>query len=142
MLLAAVVLLSGCSLLYRLRTNGKRKQVFETECGKVKFVARGASGGDYYYFSITADRDIVVDTDKIDIFPVDAAMEMREVVWMIGDEKVAGAVELKRRRKLWGNFAIYYPFDGNMYDRTVIIPPDDYIKCNGVPVITDTLRIK
>ncbi len=69
-------------------------------------------------------------------------MEMREVVWMIGDEKVAGAVELKRRRKLWGNFAIYYPFDGNMYDRTGIIPPDDYIKCNGVPVITDTLRIK
>lgn len=140
LLLLLLCQLYGCDIATPLLVNGEQACFFSAECGKVELTAQRFGGDTFILFSNIAD--CVVNVDSIEFDTLSHYWNPDDVVLFIdGRGRVCKngsrptSCHLKTRSMKANQKCITLTVD------TIYLPPSNLITCNGIPLITDTIKL-
>jgi len=124
---------------YSLKLNGQKKYIEKCYENEIEFKAMGIRGTDcvIYVKALKGEVDFYTDSLNIITYPNN---DFR--VWFGYDGgKIFGHQIIKENKTLechisYGHFGVFAPVTEG-----ILIPPNNFIMCDGKPLVTDTIRI-
>ena len=130
-----------CNMAYRMTANGELAYRSHSECGDI--VVTGISQGtDCIYMCFNGDFMLYPDSLRILRKPYDE----NQVIWIYLNDSLINhkdSISIKGEGKLEINFKglpIHYQLKRkDDIGQTIKIIPSNFIRCNGTPILTDTI---
>ena len=130
-----------CNMAYRMTANGELAYRSHSECGDI--VITGISQGtDCIYMCFNGDFMLYPDSLRILRKPYDE----NQVIWIYLNDSLINhkdSISIKGEDKLKINFKglpIHYQLRRkDDIGQTIKIIPSNFIRCNGTPILTDTI---
>ena len=133
-----LVLLEACDKSVPVEVNGYRPYKLSTDCGVVTLNASTFSKAITLYQHYDKKFDIDLDSLLFQVFPKN--LEIESLTFFDGNSQV-----LDSRRFSIENNVIVIRIELNqstlVEDGVLVIEPCSYIKCNGVSLIQDTIKV-
>ncbi len=135
--------LYGCEAAYRMTANGEFAYRPHSECGTIVITGISAADTDHIYMCMNGDFMLYPDSLRILRTPYDENQATRI---LLSDSLISqkDSISIKGEGKLEINFRgglpIHYGDRRKDYiGRTIKISPSNFIRCNGKPILTDTV---
>jgi hypothetical protein len=135
--------LYGCDMVYRMTANGDIAYRSHSECGKIVITGISGTAADHIYMCMNGDFMLYPDSLRILRTPYDENQVTRIY---LGDSLISqkDSISIEGEGKLEINFRgglpIHYGDRRKDYiGRTIKISPSNFIRCNGKPILTDTV---
>ena len=135
--------LYGCDMAFRMTANGELAYRSHSECGDI--VITGISGvTDGIYMCMNGDFMLYPDSLRI----IRTPYHENQVIWIyLGDSLInhKDSISIEGEGKLkiaFKGLPIHYGVGSRDYAddrRTIKIIPSNFIRCNGKPILTDTV---
>jgi len=141
-LLLIMIFFSGCQSTNLI--NGEKKQVIYTDCGRVQIKSKWLRTAGIKLQIKPLDGDLVIHADSAILKHPMHGTNINTRVYH-NNKKVDGQFLLKKKDVLLYKIYVSLPVDFdenyfNEYNKTYIAP-NNFILCDGKPVITDTIKI-
>ena len=134
--------LYGCDMAYRMTANGELAYRSHSECGNIVITGISGTATDHIYMCIYGDFMLYPDSLRILRTPHDE----NQVIWVyLGDSLInhKDSISIEGEGKLeiaFKGLPIHYgDRSKDCVGRTIKISPSNFIKCNGKPILTDTV---
>ena len=144
-IVAAALVLAGCTVVMKMRVNGERKFHVTADCGRMEITC-GAINGHWLRMQVR------VTEGEFEFYPGNLTMTTDSGERLIPDwytgtttgEKVTDGRIMLRKGDVAGFSHSFWEADFSPVDkeRYITVDPGNSVMCNGKPVFTGTLKLQ
>jgi hypothetical protein len=125
----------SCDPIFSLLVNNEKKYVLDCKENQVEFQAKFISAGGSYKVLIKPMKgNINIHTDSIYLTKYND-IDARFIHFKYSKEYITGHHVIEQGKTLICSFSLW------PWEKPILIPPSNFIMCDGKPLITDTIRI-
>lgn len=126
----------SCSVSKIFIINGKRMHELSGECGTIKI--HGSLFNNSIFIAFDFDNEYFVDIDSLKIETYRSDMEICNLRFLSKNKKLTNT---KLKFKEGESLSVTFNLTNKRRNDMISLLPSGFIKCNGKPIITDTIDI-